>query len=304
MSNLNIAKLISFISSHFYETSKEKIKLLPIEIIKEILDNESLKLIDEDSLLNLIIEFYLQDDKYSILFECVNFSNVGEESFAKFIQIFNIEHLDASIWSSICERLLPSKRKNSKERYAIRYKEFKHDRNNEFHGIMRYLTEVTHGNIHDNGTIEITSNSVYDSSKNPKNLVDYEDTYSEYYSKGDDGKEHVIVFDFKDKLIQLESYTIQSRFSGPNNVNLKNWVFEVSNDGSFDDWIVVDRRDNDATLNGSNIIHNFELNQKKAGFYRYVRLRQTGDSWYSYDHKTIGFPLIEFYGKLKEESNK
>ncbi|KAK8833659.1 hypothetical protein M9Y10_030419 [Tritrichomonas musculus] len=153
---------------------------------------------------------------------------------------------------------------------------------------MRYLTEETHGNIHDNGTIEITSNSVYDSTKNPKNLVNYKDTSCscEHCSKERDEQEHAIVFDFKDKLIQLESYTIKSRFS---------------NDGSSDGWIIVDRRDNDATLNGPNIIHTFEHYQKKAGFYRYVRLRQTGDSWYSYDHKTIGFPLIEFYGKLKEE---
>lgn len=43
----------------------------------------------------------------------------------------------------------------------------------EFEGIFKYLTDKTAGNIHDNGTIEFTSNSICDSSESLKYLLDF-----------------------------------------------------------------------------------------------------------------------------------
>ena len=50
---------------------------------------------------------------------------------------------------SICQKILGKKNEN---RYIESVKEFE--------GIMRNLTNETDGNIHDNATVEITSNSI------------------------------------------------------------------------------------------------------------------------------------------------
>ena len=49
-------------------------------------------------------------------------------------------------------------RKKNENRYIESFKEF--EREEEFEGIMRNLTNENDGNIHDNATIEITSNSI------------------------------------------------------------------------------------------------------------------------------------------------
>ena len=145
---------------------------------------------------------------------------------------------------------------------------------------MRYLTRQTGGNIHDNGTIEITSNSINDSSCHPKNLVNYEND-SRYQSlMGSDGNTF-IRFDFKDR----------------------NWVIEISDDG--ENWEEIDRHIDDPALNGQNIVHNFKVNKKNSGFHRFVRLRQTGKTWSQPgDPYHFFFSFIEFYGKLRISQNK
>ena len=286
--------MIRYASSHFSEISKEKIKQLPIEIIEEILNEETLRIEDEDSLLNFIIELYSDDDKYSILFEYVKLSNVSDEFLRKFIDAFNIDDINSGIWKAICSRLLPSPQAPApSERYLEQVREIKHDANNEFHGIMRQLTDETNGNIHDNGTIEITSNSI-SGSNHPKYLVDYQnDNY--YHSK--DEENATICFDFKERAIQMTSYSIKSYNGNQSNGHLRNWVVEVSNDKNS--WTAVDKHENDSTLRGYNIIANF-ITKETDEFYQFARLRQTGKSW-SDDYYTY-FYFIEFYGKLKEKN--
>ena len=184
---------------------------------------------------------------------------------------------------------------------------FEHEAGREFHGIMRFLTEKTGGNIHDNKTIEITTNSIYGNNMkyHPKCLVDYNN--DEYYDSAQ--KDARICFDFKERRIQLSSYSIKSHSNGPgdgksynSSGHLRNWVVEVSNDG--ESWETVDRHENDPTLNGSNIVGTFNIQTKLRSFYRFVQLRQTGYSWYDINKYDIFFYYIEFYGKLKETLSK
>lgn len=81
--------------------------------------------------------------------------------------------------------------------------------------------------------------------------------------------------------------------------HLRNWVIEVSNDGKT--WKIIDRHENDSTLNGSSIITNFDIKSKTNDFYRFVKLRTTGLSWDGNDRHDIFFPFIEIYGKMKEQ---
>ena len=232
------------------------------------------------------------------LFDYILFSNISMDSFKKFIDQIQVEDLSSDVWSQICNRFLSKSDKITeieiKSRYFYDVKEFKHNKEKEFDGIMKFLTNETGGNIHDNGTIEITSNSIR-SNCHPKNLVDFKK--SNNYDSLDDGNA-TIVFDFKEKLIQLQSYSIKTNDNGPNGCHLKNWVIEVSNDGK--NWIEIDTHLKDPSLNGPNIISNFVVEKPKDDFYRFIQLRQTGNSWYQFcNHNRFWFFFIEFYGKLK-----
>ena len=156
-----IQKIIEFISSHFESIDKEKMKQLNIDMIELIVNNDHLKLQNEDTLLRFLLDLYSKDRKYSELFEYIIFNNVSEEMISNFISVFEIVDLNDSIWKSICQKILGKKTENE-NRYtdAKSVKKFEREEGKEFEGIMRNLTNETDGNIHDNATVEITSNSI------------------------------------------------------------------------------------------------------------------------------------------------
>lgn len=181
------------------------------------------------------------------------------------------------------------KKEKAKKQTNDKEKEFKHQEGLEFNGIMKYLIDKTGSNISENGTIEIKTNSV----QHPyftKYLVDYNsnDHYCTKY-----GIENAYVcFDFKERRINLTSYTLQSFYE---NNCLKNWVLEVSNNES--EWIEVDRRVEDSSIHGKFITSTYNV-LKKDDYYRFIRLRQTGRNWIG--DLCTNINKIEFYGKLKE----
>lgn len=300
----NITDTISFISEHFSEIPSESFKEVSADDLDLILSNEALKISDEDSLLDFVVKKYSEDRRCSVLFSHVMFSNVSDMSLEKFINIFSIDDLDEATWSSICSRLLAGKDgcvSPGMERYAtgLKCKEFKSEVGHEFDGIMHYLTEKSGGNIHDNGTIEITTNS-FDRDYHPKNLVDYRNP-NYYYSKMA-WLYPFVCFDFKDRRVKLSEYSIKSCSFCQNACHLRNWVLEVSNDGSS--WAQVDRHTEDPTLNGSGIVANFKLANASNDFFRFIKLRSTGFSWVNNPSEDSGIRLglIEFFGQIAESS--
>ena len=294
-----INEAVKFASAHFEELNKDEVASLDAGIIEKIVSNEDLKIDDEDSLLQFAMKMYESDRSFSFLFEHVLFTNVSEKCLESFIALFDIDDLTSDIWRQICDRLFESKcdSKSDSQRYNKHeiVKEFNNSQGKEFQGIMRHLTDETGGNIHDNGTIEITSNPVYSSSFAPRNCVDYEKT--NYYMTKEEGNDAFICFDFKEKSVQLTDYSIKTCDNEPGTYHLKNWVIEVSDDGIK--WDEVDNHKNDSTMNKRYITCTFNI-QTKTGFHRFVRLRQTGESWYnSGNHTCFLFHQIEFYGKIK-----
>lgn len=285
---------IEFISSHFYEIEIEKIKKLEISIIEGIIKSDKLQLKDEDSLIKFIIEIYSKDHQYSYLFEYVDFFNVSEEELQNFYKIFDLNDLNKQIWKLIVERtLVPNNGKINQRKNHQRYNEqiegipFYHKKGQEFNGVIKYLNEKTGGNIHDNGTIEITSNSYY-SGDHPKNLVDFDDK-TKYESPRSDAW---ICFDFKKMKIKLTGYSIKSFEGEKNDCHLKSWDIEVSDDG--ENWNVIDQHKNCSTLNGNWFVDTFYI--QSNDFSNYVRIRQTDEPWGG-DYLKIC--CIEFFGFLK-----
>lgn len=290
-----IKEIMSFISEHFDEITRDEKMKINKENLFEILSRENLKVNDEDSLLEFVMYLYENDRSYSNLFSKIIFANVSEKSLEKFINIFSIDDLDSDIWKSICKRLMKADQKSiQSERYLISGKEFKAVEGHEFEGIMRYLTKKTGGNIHDNGTIQISCNSVR-SSDFPRNLVDYEND-NFYLSNNDEGI--FLCFDFKDKKVQLSDYSLKSFNHQKNGTgHLKSWVMEVSNDN--ENWEEVDRHSDDPTMNEPKKVATFKVSKKLNGFYRFIRLRSTGYCWCPNTYY-IYLYFIEFFGKLTE----
>lgn len=293
----NLKKNFDFCSENFIDIPKEELFKLDPSMIEEIIKSDRLKLDDEDKLLEILIEMYERDNTNSFLFEYVYFNQVGDEALSKFIDIFDVENMNNGIWKSICSLIKKStkkrqsssnsnqdkKKKNKEEIIEIQYKQ-----GQDFNGLMRYLVDKTGGNIHDNGTVEITANSIYGNIikyYHPKYLVENSGQYQA------NGSSIVLLFDFKEKQVQLTSYTIETDGCR----HLRNWIIECSNDSN--NWYKIDEHSNDNSLNSNNKIVSFDINSTHS-FSRYVRLRETGlnsdNDYYTY------FSKLEFYGKMKQ----
>lgn len=271
----------------------DKIQQIEFSLLEEIIKRDNLKLEDEDSLLQIILAKYKENHSSSVLFEYVRFSEISQPLMDEFVKNFNIEHLNTGTFRNICNSLysLKNNEKPKLERYLSKFLPTK---SNEINGIFKYLTEKTGGNIQENGTIKITSNSI--GAGDLKNLVDFQNNN---YFKFKDISDSTICFDLKDKQIQITNYSIKSYADSTNGDHLKSWVLEVSNDEK--NWRKIDEHTNDSHLNGEYVIATFDTN-KIEDFYQFIRLKQTGRNWHGDGHFHTEFVFIEFYGKLRNRS--
>lgn len=77
----------------------------------------------------------------------------------------------------------------------------------------------------------------------------------------------------------------------------------MSNDNTDDSWIIVDEHENDETMNIPGHVAIFNNKEQIKEFYRFIRIRQTGASWFENEgYYYIFFPFIEFFGKLRSNS--
>ena len=164
----------------------------------------------------------------------------------------------------------------------------KYEKGKEYNGIIKYLTNKTGGNIHKNGTIEVTCNRST-SNDVPSNLLDFDK--SNFYEAS--GRFDIwICFDFKDMKVNISNYSIHT-ISPNSSHHLKSWVIEISNDKNT--WTSIDEHSDCGELNNDNITATFDV--KKNEFARYVRLRQTSEPW---GGNYLWFNCMEFYGYLQE----
>ena len=155
------------------------------------------------------------------------------------------------------------------------------------------MTSKTGSNIHDNKTIEVSTNSPF-SDYYTKNLLDFNQD-NIYASKPED-QTAWICFDFKNMKIELSHYSIKSHNSSPGYNHIKNWVIEISDDGK--EWTKIDEHSNYTELNGRSIIKTFKISQKH--FSRFIRLRNNGEFYGCNNGFCLCLNSIEFYGQLQE----
>lgn len=283
---------IDFISSHFFsllEDHESEMKSLEINILERILNNDKLKLLNEDQLLQFVDQLYSENSKYSNLFEYILFKNVQSTTINEFIDIYNIEHINTFTWKSLTERL--KQEFINIEYISDRYENiFKFDSNNPFNGIFTQFQKD--GSIANK--IKITANSIRSGS--PEDVILYNDKSKFFQSNGN--KNSWICFDFLENKIEPNYYSIKTKSnSSENEEHPKSWVIEGSDNNS--DWEIIDEQKNCSYFHGGDLVHSFEIsNKKKDKKFQYIRMRQTDTNWRGDDDLMIGW--FEIFGKLSK----
>lgn len=288
---------IDFLSTHFNEIQDHQDELFELSDItlERIINNEKIKLENEDQLLNFINNLYIRNVKYSNFYEYVYFYNVSIEFLKGFFEIFNINDITNGTWLSLVERFSSNDKKIEKksDRYEQKQKiELEKSIDVQFSegnlkGIFNYIR--THLNM--NKEVKITTSSTFclDSEK----LTDIENTGVSVWTLNVPNS--WVSFNFKKHKIILKNYTIRSFNSRDGHPNLRSWVIEASSDGY--NWEVIAEENDCQFLNGSNFTHTFSINKlDDEKEFNFIRLKQTGPNYSeTFD---LALSAIEFYGYL------
>lgn len=301
---------IEFISKHFYEIApkhKEELKKLDIDTLQRIIQSPQLQLKDENQLISMINDFYIENPDYSIFYENVLFSYVDQSQIEYFINIFDINDINSEIWKMISARLKekidPNKEKFNKiakTRYnneinVLNIKQsklFLYHNDKKFNGILNYLSKESNGNIQK--LVNITSSQLHSQAYSPYNVCLYENESNKYFYT-DNLPNSWICFDFKDHRVIPTSYIIKSGWHLQNGNHPRMWIVEGYSEKNSQ-WVKLDEHLNCAFLNDLNVIHSFNIDNKSNAQFRYIRIRQTGRNWANANYFVLG--SVEFYGIL------
>lgn len=304
-------ELIDYISSHFHSIEKNKLLRFSRPILLMILSNENLKLESEDSLFDFINQIYSNsesnnnndDIEMQKFYSCIDFSELSDEKLKAIFQSIDSTKMTDELWKKICESYridIHSKKQSNQSRYTFVRKNFifDGDSQNSFSGILAHLTNESNGNVHDNGTIVVTSSSVFSNDYHPKNAVDFNNN-SKFFCSANQPNSW-ICYDFKDRKVQPSFYTIRTRIDGDaTHHHPKFWVIEGSNDES--DWKVLDTRNDITSLHLKNTVQTFKIQTRLSlnESFRFLRFRQTGLSSAGYNY--LNFAALEYFGFLYEK---
>jgi hypothetical protein len=288
---------IEFAASHFYEIDEEFLRQLPVSILESILSCGTLRLRDEDSLLNFINT--LDCDRH-LLYRYLKSEYLSCEGIALLVESLNADSLDCMIWSSLCRRLVLQVCKLSSESLEIskmRFvtsepvfagQKFPFVEGSPFNGIISFLTTKCGGNVHTKDFVTISS-----SSEGNNHCWQVADHGWANYWHSQNRPNSWISFNFKTRRVSLSHYTLMS-YAGIG-TRCINWVIEGSND--FTSWTELDRRST-RDLVGSSIVKTYPCSNTCSTEFQYLRMRQTGVT--SSGANYLVLTNIESFGQLHE----
>ena len=285
---------IAYISNNFHKfltKLPQSILSLDVDIIERIISKDELKIHKEEELFNIILQLYTKSKEYSALFSYVIFMNLPNESIQNFIETFDINDINKSIWEKICSRLEQKISTKSKIAYQESRKDFFNKRYiyKRYEHIIEHLNKQYNGNVHMKDIVHITSSTIY-SNWGVENVV--EDNNKHFGTKNEASS--WIQFDFKKRRVLLDHYTLKT-IDYPENANhLKSWILEVSNDGQH--YNEIDHHENCDLLNGN--LRTATFNVLCSTPQRFIRLKQTGENWKG--NNTLKIANIDFSGILYE----
>lgn len=304
---------ISTISRLFYLIDGEKIKLIPKNVLYEIVCNDELKIKSEDFLFDIINDIFENGDNEpneeypSIMdfYEEIDIDNLSESKFIEFFNKLDHNSINGKLWSKLRHRISkkPVNDEKREERYSSKtnVQNYFYDNNkaNNLNGIINHLTNEFGGNVHNKGIVELTSSSQYSGSCLPKYAVDLNNKGTKFASSNEANS--WLQYDFKNRKIRPTHYTITSESRGKGELHPQFWVIEGSNSG--EEWKILDSRNNITILNGKSITHTFNIQENlgKDEYYRYLRIRQTGlnaRNDQSNNGNILAFSALEYFGSM------
>ena len=295
---LSIEDELNYISSHFdelYNEYEEQLSLLDCDILERIFHNPNLKVLNEDILFTFALNLYEQSDQYSSLFENILFSNVSKNNIQKFLELFDVNQINAEIWRRLSERILNDLSTDSLEAMYNQNIDQYNSRYGHKLNIIEYLTQKCGGNVKEKGEIIVKSSK---SNGELENIFEQSDDKSFCTANNSNGW---ILFDFKQRRVQIDTYSLKT---GKSQYHLKNWCLEASDDGNI--FEVIGREEDCSKLNGQSQQSEFKAKHNKPQ--RYIRLRMDGVNWnnnYCLELNQIGFTgqLLYYLSFLNHESN-
>jgi hypothetical protein len=316
----DISSIVSKISENFENISFESLLNVPPSGISKIVQNENLKLKNEDSLFKFLLAYSDKWDNLSIpLFSNVYFEYLSEENLSKFFERFSNLPLPSSVVESLsfifksenrfrhktrhsCESILNSIHSLSEirvqfERLKMENSVLRSDNHIEFpcspedhNGLFNFLRQKCNGgNPHECGIVKVSASGYSIKKSAICNVLDWDLGIIGYHKDNKKAKERWLDFDLLGRTFILTGMSI----STSRNHMPKCWSL-LGSDGS-DDFELIYESNYDNKFNSENSSDIFLRTQNSKLFKRF-RILATNESW---EHTNDFFiESIEFYGSL------
>lgn len=293
---------IKYISNRFLEVVESgQLSNIDIKIIEEIIDiyfsnkkeneNEFYKEVNQifsqltqnQEDINIIMHFLLN----------IEYQNY-DDKMKKYIAF----HLSDEIVSNELGRIIQKfheqlLNENNKETKKSRIIECQYN-GNEFSGIFSYLKEKFGSDLTGNKILIFSDAQIPSVVGSVENLIKNDDSLFHNQGSGSAKKsDGWFEFDFCDRKINLNSYTIQT--SSSNYATPKSWKIVGSNDRN--NWDILSNHVDNSSLKGNSSQFHFECTNKNSNFYRFIRYVQN-DSWNRNFRYNITFSKFELFGSI------
>lgn len=180
------------------------------------------------------------------------------------------------------------------------------DISSPLNGIIRHLTNIAGGNVHDKGIVEVSWSTILNEEQFHGKFACQLDDLTKYYHSND-SPNGWLQYDFKERRVRPTHYAIRCRnnYDGiklyPNEdsgSSPRDWMIEVSNTGHENDWKKIDERKNDRSFSIRNTTEIFYVREKLEPneCFRFIRIRNHGKA--SDDRDFLIISAFEIYGDL------
>ena len=155
--SLDISVEIDTIAHNFHKFNPSLLKELDVSLLMRILHSPHLVVESEQHLFDFVYSLASSNPTYIILFSCIKFECLNEESMTKFNSLVSYENMDPLIWSALERRLtLETKKLDLSNRYNRKIIQCPYT-GEMFHGIMDYLRSLHDGrNPVEAGEVDVT----------------------------------------------------------------------------------------------------------------------------------------------------
>jgi hypothetical protein len=286
---------IEFCAAHFFELDRSQLIHSSFPVLDAIVSHDSLQVTTEDLLYEIIRDRFCEDFGFSELFQFIQFEYLSIESIRSFCDLINnsFEVLTPGLIYALSHRLsLPVSPIAPNDRVAVQSLHFSFRSGYPLDGVIRYLTRLCNGHVHDCGIVSITESGVHGPDFGSRHIADFDETGTTPFISQDKPQSWVC-YDFKTRELKPTHYTVRTR-QDQNHHHLRSWVLE----GSVDDelWKPLDSRESDATLNGQGAMATFAVTG--ADFVRKIRLRQVGKNTNNSNHLVMS--AFELFGEVRD----